>query len=139
MQHSWLTTFWGSCLNQLVSGGGSRPRSEAPCTPYPVQYVLGNKNNYQVGNKWPSRPHGGRTTKCQVCFQDKVGGYILIKCWQFVYPINTVSPFTAYWRRLVIRRIWVERGGDTTIKTLVIASCESCPSRGRRCYIILGT
>ena len=36
---------------------------------------------YLLGNKWPSRPHGDRATKSQVCFQDKVGGYILIKCW----------------------------------------------------------
>ena len=49
--------------------------------------------------------------------------------------INTVSPFTAYQRRLVIRAS-VERGGDTTIKTLVIASRECCPSRRRRCCII---
>ena len=51
--------------------------------------------------------------------------------------INTVSPFTACQRRLVTR-IWVERSGDTTIKTLDIASCESCPSRRRHCYIIPG-
>ena len=40
--------------------------------------------------------------------------------------INTVSPFTAYQRRLVMC-IWVERGGDTTIKTLAMASYESGP------------
>ena len=56
-----------------------------------------------------------------VGFQDEVGGYILIKCW---LSIDMVSPFTTYQRRLVVR-IWVERGGDATIKTLVIASCES--------------
>ena len=67
-------------------------------------------------------------------FQDKVGGCILVKCW---LSINTVSPVTAYQWRLVIR-ICVERGGDTTIKALGIASCESCPSRRRRCYIIPG-
>ena len=27
-----------------------------------------------VGNKWPSRPRGGRATKSQVFFQDDVGG-----------------------------------------------------------------
>ena len=34
-----------------------------------------------LGNKWPSRLHGGRATKSQVCFQDKVGDCVLIKCW----------------------------------------------------------
>ena len=63
-----------------------------------------------------------------------------------VVCINTVSPFTAYQRCLVIhhiqvylRSMWVEGGGDITIKTLVIASCESCPSRRRRYCIIPGT
>ena len=51
--------------------------------------------------------------------------------------INTGFPFTAYQRRLVIP-IWVGRGGDTTMKTLDIASCDSRPSRRRRCYIIPG-
>ena len=51
--------------------------------------------------------------------------------------INTVSPFTEYQRHLVIP-ISVGRDGDTTMKTRVIASCESWPSRRRRCYIIPG-
>ena len=93
-----------------------------PCTTY-----------YILGNKWPSRPRGGRVTKSQVCFQDKLGGDILIKCWWSVYqhglPIHSGSATPP---------IWVMRGGDTTMKKLVIASCESCSSRRRGCYIIPG-
>ena len=54
-----------------------------------------------------------------------------------VVCLLTWSPFTAYQRRLVIptKPRCMGREG---MKTLVIASCESCPTRRRRCYFIPG-
>ena len=91
--------------------------------------------NESKGRSGPPAPMVVGPQKVKYVFNIKWGVIFLLNAGSV--SINTVFPFTAYQRRLVMG-IWVERGRDTTIKTLIIASCESCPSRRRRCYIIPG-
>ena len=89
--------------------------------------------NESEGRSGPPAPMVVGPQKLKYVFNIKWGVIFLLNAGSV--SINTVFPFTAYQRRLGIR-IWVERGGDTTIKTPVIASCQSCPTRRRRCHII---